>query len=200
MMNQKRNYFVLGSIVTFFVIGGITLYAETHDDDVLEEKEAIVTTRNEFEDDLADDVVAPRVDRDDDDDSDEYDEDEDDDEEEDDDDDNDDRSRGSAVATTAVSVKSTTPAVTKTSPSPAVPMKTFTLAQVATHNTRESCFTSIAGKVYDLTSYIDMHKGGVREIMSVCGRDGSILFSSQHGGSAKPEQALSTLLIGTLVQ
>jgi len=54
--------------------------------------------------------------------------------------------------------------------------------------------------VYDLTKWIARHPGGQREILAICGRDGSSAFNGQHGGDARPEQLLAGFEIGTLVK
>ena len=75
---------------------------------------------------------------------------------------------------------------------------TYTMAQVATANSAAKCWTVISGKVYNLTSWIAQHPGGEGAILSICGKDGTAAFNNQHGGQGKPEQILSTFLIGTL--
>ncbi|MEK7576317.1 MAG: cytochrome b5-like heme/steroid binding domain-containing protein [Patescibacteria group bacterium] len=76
--------------------------------------------------------------------------------------------------------------------------KTFTLEDIAKHNSKESCYTTIHGSVYDLTTWIDEHPGGPENILQICGKDGSNLFDQKHGGKSKPEQTLSTFKIGSL--
>ncbi len=76
----------------------------------------------------------------------------------------------------------------------------FTMAEVQVHNSESSCYSTIGGKVYDLTSYIPNHPGGVRDIMKVCGRDGESIFNDQHEGAPDPAAALEKLYIGTLQQ
>lgn len=67
----------------------------------------------------------------------------------------------------------------------------ITIEEVATHNTRESCWSMINGNVYDLTSWIPNHPGGERNILQLCGIDGSSLFNGQHGGSSRHETILA---------
>jgi cytochrome b involved in lipid metabolism len=76
----------------------------------------------------------------------------------------------------------------------------YTLAQIGAHATSASCWTSIAGSVYDLTPWISQHPGGSRAILSLCGSDGTEAFARQHGGQARPEQELARFYIGTLQQ
>ena len=77
---------------------------------------------------------------------------------------------------------------------------TYTIADVEAHSTKESCYTTIDGKVYDITSYIPHHPGGERDIMKICGRDGSSMFGRQHGGDYETETKLASLYIGELTQ
>jgi len=76
--------------------------------------------------------------------------------------------------------------------------KTYTMEEVAKHNSKESCWTVIRGEVYDLTNWIDKHPGGADKILKICGKDGTDLFVKQHGGKEKPEKILEDFEIGTL--
>ncbi len=77
---------------------------------------------------------------------------------------------------------------------------TYTMADVAKHNSQASCWTTISGGVYDVTSWINQHPGGPEAILSLCGADGSAAFNGQHGGQRRPEQELASFKIGTLSQ
>lgn len=76
----------------------------------------------------------------------------------------------------------------------------YTLLDVATRNTPENCWTTINGKVYDLTVWIAEHPGGERAILSLCGKDGTEAFMGQHGGSARAGDTLAEFQVGTLVE
>lgn len=76
--------------------------------------------------------------------------------------------------------------------------KTYTLAEVETHNTEASCWSTVNGKVYDLTTWINQHPGGPEKITQICGIDGSSAFNGQHGGQPKPEEMLQEFYIGDL--
>ncbi len=52
----------------------------------------------------------------------------------------------------------------------------FTLAQIAEHTTRDNCWLSIEDKVYNVTSFVDMHPGGDK-ILSGCGKDATEMFN-----------------------
>lgn len=117
----------------------------------------------------------------------------------------------STPAVTATAVSTTTPEVVSgtaststtdsstptATPAPAAP-SSYTAAEVATHASAASCWTSIDGSVYDVTSWISQHPGGRAAILSLCGKDGTQAFEGQHGGQARPEQELATFKIGAL--
>eukprot|EP00186_Timspurckia_oligopyrenoides_P001041 CAMPEP_0182441618 /NCGR_PEP_ID=MMETSP1172-20130603/595_1 /TAXON_ID=708627 /ORGANISM="Timspurckia oligopyrenoides, Strain CCMP3278" /LENGTH=567 /DNA_ID=CAMNT_0024636017 /DNA_START=27 /DNA_END=1730 /DNA_ORIENTATION=+ len=75
----------------------------------------------------------------------------------------------------------------------------FTWQQVAEHNTPESAWIAIKGKVYDVTKFIDNHPGGRELLLLCCGRDATDLFLSYHPFTKKPSQILSKYYIGTMI-
>ena len=75
----------------------------------------------------------------------------------------------------------------------------YTTTEVATHNDQSSCWTTINGSVYDITSYIPRHPGGKSAILKICGKDGASLFERQHGGQSRPERTLEGFYIGPLL-
>lgn len=85
-----------------------------------------------------------------------------------------------------------------TAPSATTTSKTYTLVDVAQHNSASSCWSTINGGVYDLTSWISKHPGGQQAILSLCGTDGSAAFNAQHGGQRRPANELAGFQIGTL--
>lgn len=100
-----------------------------------------------------------------------------------------------------------TPPPTTPEPKPTAPpptsdggAKTYTLAQVQTHSTQDSCWAAINGSVYDLTTWIPRHPGGPQRIIGLCGKDGSAMFNQKHGSSSRAQAALVLLKIGTLAQ
>lgn len=97
--------------------------------------------------------------------------------------------------TTETKAVTPTPAVT----APAPKATGFTAAEVALHNDRTSCWTSVNGKVYDVTAFIERHPGGEERILKLCGKDGTAMFEGQHEGDEKPEARLETLRIGNLI-
>ncbi len=231
--STKRNYFIIGSVLTFFVVGGMTLYAKTGGDmnsvtqllgiedssrsgleQEVEVEHGVVTTftkphGGDDSDDSSDDGDRQSGSTDDDGASDQGkgddDSDSDDDGEhrgrgsDDDDEDGDDDHRSGQSG--SGSGGSVTPSPVVTSPVPVAPTaKTFTMAEVATHANAQSCYTTISGNVYDVTAYVPIHTGGSAQILAICGKDGSSLFSGQHAGEPKPAQALASFKIGALAQ
>lgn len=77
---------------------------------------------------------------------------------------------------------------------------TYTLSQVAAHNTASSCWTAIRGTVYDLTDWIGKHPGGEANILKLCGTDGTDFFVGKHGGSPPQENRLAVYEIGVVKQ
>ncbi len=76
----------------------------------------------------------------------------------------------------------------------------YTMADVELHSSQSSCWTTISGKVYNLTSWISKHPGGPEAILSICGKDGTSAFESQHGGNARANAELAAFFIGNLSQ
>lgn len=76
----------------------------------------------------------------------------------------------------------------------------LTSAEVALHASRDSCWATINGNVYDLTSWIPQHPGGEQAILQLCGTDGTEKFNRQHGKSSKVVVVLSGFKIGIAQQ
>ncbi len=117
---------------------------------------------------------------------------------------------GAATSETAIPVEEVTkespseqaepasaPTTTPT-PVPVADKPALTPAEVARHNSKESCWMIVNGGVYDVTSYIDRHPGGPGKILPNCGKDGTKAFMGEHGGDSKPENQLAKLKIGNL--
>lgn len=75
----------------------------------------------------------------------------------------------------------------------------YTLAQVSSHDSASSCWSAINGGVYDLTAWVNRHPGGKASILMICGKDGSGLYSMQHGRSNKVASILKDYKIGDLI-
>ena len=75
---------------------------------------------------------------------------------------------------------------------------TYTLADVATHNTKTNCWTIVDKIVYNITPYIPSHPGGSTAIARICGIDGTAVFTNQHGTTGTQKNILATYKIGIL--
>lgn len=104
----------------------------------------------------------------------------------------------SSTSTTGASAPSGPISSSSASGGAATGATAYTMAQVATHNTKDSCWAAVSGGVYDLTAWIDQHKGGADAIKGLCGTDGTAAFTAQHRGAGKPTDALARFKIGTL--
>ncbi len=75
---------------------------------------------------------------------------------------------------------------------------TYSFTDVSTHSDDSSCWTVVRGNVYDLTPFIQKHPGGAKNIMKICGIDGTELFENQHGGQNDPEETITEYYIGSI--
>ncbi len=75
---------------------------------------------------------------------------------------------------------------------------TFTIQEVAQHSTEADCYSAIDGVVYDLTAWINKHPGGDRNILRICGIDGSKAYNSEHSGEKKADNILAGFEVGIL--
>ena len=108
-------------------------------------------------------------------------------------------SRGKSAITIAIGEVETMGEVVRGNAPAATPtVVEFTITQVAANNGRSSCWSVIDGSVYDLTDWISSHPGGSSAILSLCGVDGTNYFKAQHGSQGKPNQRLSSFLLGPL--
>ncbi len=71
----------------------------------------------------------------------------------------------------------------------------FTLEQVSAHRYEGDCWMSAAGKVYDVTSFIDLHPGGRVAILKRAGQDATRDFRFH---SKKGQKVWSGMEIGSL--
>jgi cytochrome b involved in lipid metabolism len=101
--------------------------------------------------------------------------------------------RGPAPSATPTASATPTP-----TPTPTATTAGYTAAQVAANNTSASCWSIISNNVYDLTKWITSHPGGASAITSLCGRDGTDSFYSQHRSSSSPLRTLASYLLGPL--
>lgn len=70
----------------------------------------------------------------------------------------------------------------------------FTMQDVAQHSSQSDCYVAFQGVVYNITSYLPNHPGGIRKATQMCGQNIDT-FSDQHsGGSFSSPQAQEMLV------
>jgi cytochrome b involved in lipid metabolism len=73
------------------------------------------------------------------------------------------------------------------------------ISEIAKHNLRNDCWLLIDNKIYNVTSYISSHPGGVGNITNYCGREASSAFNGlPHSTSA--HSLLAQYYVGDLNQ
>ncbi|KAJ0380813.1 hypothetical protein COL26b_001102 [Colletotrichum chrysophilum] len=76
--------------------------------------------------------------------------------------------------------------------------KVFTAEEVRKHNTPESCWVVLYGKVYDVTEFLPSHPGGSKIIVKLSGKDATDEYDPIHPPgileeNLKPENCLGTI-------
>lgn len=71
--------------------------------------------------------------------------------------------------------------------------KIYTLSDIASHSTANSCWMAVNGKVYDVTSFIPNHPGG-SAILVGCGKDATYYFNTK-GGRGRPHSQTANELL-----
>jgi cytochrome b involved in lipid metabolism len=69
----------------------------------------------------------------------------------------------------------------------------LSVPEISKHNSSSDCWLIISGNVYNVTSFIPIHPGGSREIISYCGKDGTVAFQTQGGRGGHSNTAISLL-------
>lgn len=72
---------------------------------------------------------------------------------------------------------------------------TYTVEEVAQHNTREDLWIIVNDKVFDLTKFLKLHPGGAQPLVEWAGRDCTEVFYSLHRSSVL-ERYMDKLCIG----
>ncbi|KAI6241911.1 Cytochrome b5 heme-binding domain-containing protein [Aphelenchoides fujianensis] len=76
-------------------------------------------------------------------------------------------------------------------------LKTISLEEVAKHNTTDSCWIALNGKVYDVTKFIEEHPGGEDVLLREAGTDATAAFEDV-GHSSDALEMTAEYLIGLL--
>jgi len=75
----------------------------------------------------------------------------------------------------------------------------FSVAEVALHNTKSDCWIIIGESVYNITGFFEDHPGGEAPVR-FCGRDATALFSRIHAGSVEADFMAQQYRIGRLIR
>lgn len=86
-------------------------------------------------------------------------------------------------------------------PTPTPSTVTYTSSVVASHGSQSDCWVIIQNKIYDVTSFMSSHPGGVSAIARNCGTDVTSLFSTSagHRHSSYAYSLLPTYYVADLV-
>ncbi|KAF4123360.1 Conserved region in glutamate synthase [Geosmithia morbida] len=74
--------------------------------------------------------------------------------------------------------------------------KTYDAADVAKHNTSDSCWVVLYGNVYDVTDFLPEHPGGERAILSLAGKDATEEYDPIHPPGALEDNLKADALLG----
>ncbi len=105
------------------------------------------------------------------------------------------------------STKEPSPTITKTTTTATSPTtnpnssNVLTLGIVGTHAIKTDCWIVISSKVYNVTSFLDIHPGGVSSITPYCGKDATDAFNSNsvgHNHSTYARSLLPTYFVGNI--
>ena len=80
-------------------------------------------------------------------------------------------------------------------------IKSFTVDEVAAHNTSSSCWIIVSQKVYDVTSYVNIHPGGNRMITDTCGKEATDAYNTRGGTgthSGRANAMLADYFVGNI--
>ena len=85
--------------------------------------------------------------------------------------------------------------------SPSRTLPTFLQAEVASHNTKESCYVTIGTRVFDVTEFVESHPGGGDLVLEYAGKDVSNILKDEisHDHSEAAYEILEESLVGFVI-
>ncbi|MFA6177484.1 MAG: cytochrome b5 domain-containing protein [Candidatus Paceibacterota bacterium] len=96
------------------------------------------------------------------------------------------------------------PSTIPTTPTPVPnPTLALTMTELAKHNSRQSCWLLVSGKIYDVTAYLNQHPAGASIILPTCGTDATTAYVTRGGTGTHSSSAnalLANYFIGNLNQ
>jgi hypothetical protein len=80
----------------------------------------------------------------------------------------------------------------------ATALRKISMAEVAKHNTQESCWMVIRGLVYDMTAFMADHPGGSKPLVANAGKDATRTFEMLHNADKVLKKYGPQFVIGEL--
>ncbi|PIN06000.1 Cytochrome b5 [Handroanthus impetiginosus] len=75
--------------------------------------------------------------------------------------------------------------------------KVHTFEEVANHNSKEDCWVTISGKVYNVTPFLEEHPGGDEILLMNTGKDATTEFEDV-GHSSDAQEKMKEFYIGDI--
>lgn len=92
---------------------------------------------------------------------------------------------------------------TLTNPGSGTTSLNLSKTELAKHNSANSCWLLISGKIYDVTTFLNQHPGNASTILPTCGTDATAAYASRGGTGSHSSSATAMLAdyyIGNLNQ
>lgn len=77
-------------------------------------------------------------------------------------------------------------------------LRQFTRGEVAKHSQAGDCWVILAGKVYNVSSWLDIHPGGSNPLISHAGKDGTDAWE-EAGHTARARRLMDRYVVGEIV-
>lgn len=71
----------------------------------------------------------------------------------------------------------------------------LTIKEISKHNNPNDCWIIVNNSVYNVTSYLSIHPGGAKKIISYCGQDATQAFMTKGGKGSHSNSAKKDLLL-----
>ncbi|XP_074568622.1 uncharacterized protein LOC141825131 [Curcuma longa] len=77
-------------------------------------------------------------------------------------------------------------------------LKSYSAAEISLHTTKEDCWLSIGGKVYDVSTFMEEHPGGEDVILHASASGDATQAFEEIGHSSAAISSMKSYLIGTI--
>ena len=71
----------------------------------------------------------------------------------------------------------------------------LSMAELAKHNSAQSCWLLVSGKIYDVTNFINLHPGNAQTILSSCGQDATRAYATMDGRGKSHSGTANAMLV-----